>query len=923
MTDYRVSTSLAGSSLSNPFHLKDIALNTSGDESVFPASTLSPRSDCGSSSDLTSLLWTARSTSPKNILEDSAFGRSVGKENATEFSVGQTGRMRSADSGTWRKDHSWVKIPLTVATSSEKQDRRSPSLSRIFHMEENNTRFMPISATGVNLQRSRTPSPGMSKMLLSLSDHVLECPCTPNASTLYKNTRTHCNPSELGQQTYDECMFFTTWTNKLFKQSRYHFLITDLARDLGDGLTLLILVEMLVGEYPPQIHIKPALDVQKMENVQTCLDFLQHHNVSVNNIAAEDIVKGNLKVVLALCHCLYRHFTSHQANSLSHNLEEQDALELFGWVSKVTGKQVTGFQSFENGTLLCLLLNKILDNAIPDLVLEFGSPAEKMCFALKLSAERLGIVTSLEADDIILQRDRKRFLDLLNSLYLAYPSKTETIKIVDASESNTLRREVKKLQIREETVKDRCGSQSTYLKESTENRSPFSNGRLNGFISKEPPRVNSEIDGKRNGLSDLSKTLPNAVSKVVEARNGSLRGTKRELDELMEDLRLLQLEILPENRVFESHWIDKQRQDISIRLRDSNHSRKPSNQRREPGDVSSGKGILMQGSDKTSQLAAFLPKDIFRNDQDGAGKLPFGGCYLSEKLENFNVERKHEFFEESSVFKEYQAKPSFLDETEAFNLRNSGETVNLKGNDRIQSFFDGEVNTSTPQIFSFNQSVSENHKVPQEFNVDTKGISKVFDVEFCDLDATMRSEQENRSVERMLRVIRRTKLDTLGGLTNGEGSSYGEGEESRMKLPAKQSLEMLRKTRYGSIPGLSSETANVHGGLVSSSRSPTGKDCSLSKSKSDTVLLLSKQNTTNKPTVDIDSRVREARDSVEPSRHLQRTFSREKRQRIQFPVEKSHRSAQRSSLRANAHALTSLIRMSAKNAGASLSKEDL
>ena len=44
---------------------------------------------------------------------------------------------------------------------------------------------------------------------------------------------------------------------------------------------------LLVGEYPPQIHIKPALDVQKMENVQTCLDFLQHHNVSVNNIAAE------------------------------------------------------------------------------------------------------------------------------------------------------------------------------------------------------------------------------------------------------------------------------------------------------------------------------------------------------------------------------------------------------------------------------------------------------------------------------------------------------------------------------------------------------------------------------------------------------------------------------------------------------------
>lgn len=42
-----------------------------------------------------------------------------------------------------------------------------------------------------------------------------------------------------------------------------------------------------VGDYPPQIHIKPALDVQKMENVQTCLDFLEHYDVSINGIAAE------------------------------------------------------------------------------------------------------------------------------------------------------------------------------------------------------------------------------------------------------------------------------------------------------------------------------------------------------------------------------------------------------------------------------------------------------------------------------------------------------------------------------------------------------------------------------------------------------------------------------------------------------------
>lgn len=49
-----------------------------------------------------------------------------------------------------------------------------------------------------------------------------------------------------------------------------------------------------VGEYPPQIHIKPALDVQKMENVQTCLNFLEHYDVSINGIAAEGEREINL-----------------------------------------------------------------------------------------------------------------------------------------------------------------------------------------------------------------------------------------------------------------------------------------------------------------------------------------------------------------------------------------------------------------------------------------------------------------------------------------------------------------------------------------------------------------------------------------------------------------------------------------------------
>ena len=165
MVDYQIPTNFTSPLLANTGHLRDSASNISGDESVFPASTLSIHSDLESSSDITSLLLTARSTSPTTLLDGSGtFHASFGD-----------------------KDASWETVDL------EKSIKHS------------DTDLTPLGTT-VNSQRSRTPSPGISKMLLSLSDHPVERPCSPSASSLYRNTNTHCNPSELGQRTYDECM---------------------------------------------------------------------------------------------------------------------------------------------------------------------------------------------------------------------------------------------------------------------------------------------------------------------------------------------------------------------------------------------------------------------------------------------------------------------------------------------------------------------------------------------------------------------------------------------------------------------------------------------------------------------------------------------------------------------------------------------
>ena len=174
-------------------HVRDSASYISGDESVLPASTLSACTDFDSSSDMMSLLMTARSTSPTSLLGESGIHLSVADKDP----------LGAVNFETWKKhvDHTDLVRCETTALQLDKRD--TPTT---FTLEQDGGSSMPINTKVVISPRSRTPSPGISKMLLSLSDHSVERPCSPNASSLYKNTKTHCNPSELGQQTYDECM---------------------------------------------------------------------------------------------------------------------------------------------------------------------------------------------------------------------------------------------------------------------------------------------------------------------------------------------------------------------------------------------------------------------------------------------------------------------------------------------------------------------------------------------------------------------------------------------------------------------------------------------------------------------------------------------------------------------------------------------
>jgi len=79
----------------------------------------------------------------------------------------------------------------------------------------------------------------------------------------------------------------------------------------ADGLKVLLihLLEILGNESLGKYASNPRLRVQKCENVHKALEYIRGRGIQLFNIGAEDIVDGNLKLILGLLWTLILRFT--------------------------------------------------------------------------------------------------------------------------------------------------------------------------------------------------------------------------------------------------------------------------------------------------------------------------------------------------------------------------------------------------------------------------------------------------------------------------------------------------------------------------------------------------------------------------------------------------------------------------------------
>ncbi|CAF0978621.1 unnamed protein product [Adineta ricciae] len=101
---------------------------------------------------------------------------------------------------------------------------------------------------------------------------------------------------------------FTRWANEHLKLLNRH--IDDLQLELGDGLNLISLIEVLSQKKVPRYNKRPTLRPHKLENVSIVLDFLENtERIRLVNIDASHIVDGKLKLILGLIWTLILHYS--------------------------------------------------------------------------------------------------------------------------------------------------------------------------------------------------------------------------------------------------------------------------------------------------------------------------------------------------------------------------------------------------------------------------------------------------------------------------------------------------------------------------------------------------------------------------------------------------------------------------------------
>lgn len=188
---------------------------------------------------------------------------------------------------------------------------------------------------------------------------------------------------------------FTNWVNEQLRPGGAG-VVSDLRRDLSDGLRLVALVEALQKRRLRCIT-RPLNQHQCLENVQNALAAMAQDNIKLVNIGNTDIVEGNLKLILGLVWSLILRYQIGRTNFPPKKL-------MLAWLRAVLPPdlQVSNFTTdWNSGVALCALLEYCKPGLFPHWRTLGSSSSQDNCrAAMETAREEFGVPLILTPEDL-------------------------------------------------------------------------------------------------------------------------------------------------------------------------------------------------------------------------------------------------------------------------------------------------------------------------------------------------------------------------------------------------------------------------------------------------------------------------------------------------------------------------------------------
>lgn len=181
---------------------------------------------------------------------------------------------------------------------------------------------------------------------------------------------------------------FTNWVNQKLKPHT-ELQITDIYKDLHDGLILIQLISILL-KTTFKHHKSPKNNYEKMENISISLSAIKNNNVHLENISAVDVACGNENLILGLVWSIMLKF-------IEKDLGSENALEfLLKWINSRVSKYGIVVRSFKhNDWCDGLILNAILYSYKPEMdfnEVKNKTDSERIENAFLVAEQTFGIV---------------------------------------------------------------------------------------------------------------------------------------------------------------------------------------------------------------------------------------------------------------------------------------------------------------------------------------------------------------------------------------------------------------------------------------------------------------------------------------------------------------------------------------------------